>query len=394
MRAFLALMLCLVAGSLSAHTRSVSHSFLTIEDDNASVRFVITALEMTRIGVLPDQPDLPGALADIGAVLTNAVQLFDAHGKCRSVSALPPERLAGEIIHQWRIECAGPPRGMVNTLFADTGIAHTHFASIRRDGGTPIAAILTPAQPRWQWTGAQAAPVSGIGAFFQLGTQHILSGWDHLTFLLVLLVAATSLREVLLLVTGFTIGHSVTLALAVLGIATPADAAIEAFIALSIIMVALDGAARATRTTRTDPESRIFVATVAGLLILLAAISPVMPWLVVAGILVFALSYGGLAMATHHADGWRLRLFLTCAFGLFHGFGFAGVLTEMSLPVEARVMALLGFNLGVEAGQLLVVALAWPMLHLMRRWRLPLLTAATSVAAGLGVYWYVTRLFG
>ncbi len=94
-----------------------------------------------------------------------------------------------------------------------------------------------------------------------------------------------------------------------------------------------------------------------------------------------------------------LRLALAFAFGLVHGFGFAGVLAEMSLPTARLVPALVGFNLGVELGQLAVVALIWPVLALLARLpdaRLHRVVAEVGSAAvcGIGLYWFVTRTLG
>ncbi len=92
----------------------------------------------------------------------------------------------------------------------------------------------------------------------------------------------------------------------------------------------------------------------------------------------------------------RLRVAIAFAFGLVHGFGFAGVLDELALPRERLLPALFGFNVGVELGQLAIVALAWPLLRALARARVgPLASELASAAVcGLGAFWFVTRAFG
>ena len=385
--ALLLLLACWSVGS-EAHTRSSSHSFWQSGDSGAVVRMVIPQRELTRLGLNPAHP---AYRSEAAALLQDGLRLHDAHGPCRAEAALLPELRDGDLIHRWQLHCQGTPTHVEQRLFANSEVAHSHIASLQRDAAAPDTAILTRNAHTWHWsaehtTETGAAP-KGVTAFFGLGVIHILTGWDHVVFLLALIVVASRLREVVILASGFTVGHSLTLALAVLDIARPASGAVEAFIALSIVLVALDSAVRQDAGVR-----RLAVPTTAALL-LLAALSPVMPWLVVAGIVLATISYMGLS-ARDTAQGATLRLTLTAAFGLFHGFGFAGILNDMALPPESRVLALLGFNLGVETGQLLLLALAWPLLRAANRIRLPLAPAMTASAAGMGIYWYALRLFG
>ncbi|WP_420428407.1 HupE/UreJ family protein [Algiphilus sp.] len=371
-----------------AHTRSSSHSFWQSSDAGAVVRMVIPQQELTRLGLHPSHADYRSEAA---ALLQRGLRLHDAQGPCRAEAALLPELRAGDLIHRWQLHCRGTPSHVELRLFADSDVAHSHVASLQRDADAPDTAVLTRDAHSWHWRADQRADSGnapeGVSAFFALGVIHILTGWDHLVFLLALIVAARRLREVVILATGFTVGHSLTLALAVLDIARPDSGAVEAFIALSIVLVALDSA------VRQDAGARRLAVPLAAALLLLAALSPVMPWLVVAGIVLATISYMGLA-TRDAAQGAALRLTLTAAFGLFHGFGFAGILNDMALPPESRVLALLGFNLGVETGQLLLLAIAWPLLRAANRVRLPLAPAMTASAAGMGVYWYAMRLFG
>lgn len=172
--------------------------------------------------------------------------------------------------------------------------------------------------------------------FFALGVEHILTGFDHLVFLLGLVLVRGSLRSLMAVVTAFTVGHSLSLGLGVLGGWTPSPAIVEPLIALSIVYVGLEDL-----------------------------------W------------------ARELRGRWRLTL----AFGFVHGFGFAGALAEIGVPAGDVGAILVLFNLGVEAGQLAALAVALPILGIVGRalgerpWRRWL--AVAIALAGLG--WFIER---
>lgn len=187
--------------------------------------------------------------------------------------------------------------------------------SIRRLDGTHTERIVSSADPRVGW---QAHDGSSM-AWLRLGAEHVLTGVDHLAFVVGLLLVTGLRRRIVITVTAFTLAHSVTLALAVLDVVRVPPAPVEATIAASIVLVAreaLRAPADATWTRRA-------------------------PWAV------------------------------ALVFGLVHGLGFAGALERSGLPRESLGRALLLFNAGVEIGQLAVVAVAVGAALLVRRWSEP-----------------------
>jgi hydrogenase/urease accessory protein HupE len=180
-----------------------------------------------------------------------------------------------------------------------------------------------------------------IEKFLPSGVHHILIGPDHLLFLVGLLLLGGSIRRLLLIVTAFTLAHSITLSLAALNIFTPPAQIIEPAIALSIVYVGADN---------------LFV-----------------------------------------QGGRDVRAWIAFAFGLIHGFGFANVLRDMELPSRALGWTLFSFNVGVEIGQLLVVATvasALALLHsrsevVSRR----LAFAGSIVVMAAGTFWFIQRVF-
>lgn len=183
----------------------------------------------------------------------------------------------------------------------------------------------------------ERARAAGMLSFVRLGVAHILSGWDHLLFLLVLLLRGGHWLSMAKIVTAFTLAHSVTLALAALEVVALPDRLVEAVIALSIALVAAEN---------------LFLRPVV-----------VRRWLV---------SFG---------------------FGLVHGFGFSSVLRELGLPTTGLLLSLFGFNAGVELGQAAVVALALPALALVRRtrWERRVVWSSSAAILVVGVALFLDR---
>jgi len=181
-----------------------------------------------------------------------------------------------------------------------------------------------------------------VRQYLWLGYTHILpKGLDHILFVLGIFLLSPAWRPVLWQVTTFTIAHSITLGLTIYGIVSLSPAIVEPLIALSITYVAIEN---------------LFTSTLK-------------PW----------------------------RIALVFAFGLLHGMGFAGVLSELGLPRRSFVEALVSFNVGVEAGQLTVIALAVLAVGRFRDrpwYRRRVVVPASCAIAAVGAYWSVRRIFG
>jgi hydrogenase/urease accessory protein HupE len=224
-------------------------------------------------------------------------------------------------------------------IFDVLGADHHTLARIDTSAGTQQFAFTSDSrQARFAIDELGAGP-RGIGSFFVLGIHHILSGYDHLLFLVALLLRGGRFWSLLKIVTAFTVAHSITLSLAVLGVVSIPDRLVEAVIAGSIVWVAVEN-------------------------------------------LVFR-------------DAPARRWVVSFLFGLVHGFGFAAALDPLGLPPARLALALLGFNIGVETGQALVVALLLPVLAWSRgkSWEPPLVRTASVAVAVAGLAWLVERVF-
>ncbi len=382
----------------TAHTKSISYSSWVFAPDGASVRVRISLLELSRLGFVVGSEADP---ARVASYLRENLQLLSAGIPCAADAPIQLSAPEGWTHFEWRVACsASGEQSIRSAILLDVAPSHLHFARVHSDGVPTRERVLSEREPSWAIEPAEPGvrgrvpEGTSISGYLVIGVEHILSGWDHLAFVLALLLLAGSVGEVARLVTGFTIAHSVTLALAVLGVLNPEPAPIEALIGFSIALVAAENAWLLAGGGWWIPGFAVTgVLLMAGFAFFGAG---VVSWLTLFGIAVFSACHFGLLATVRNPR--VLRVAVAFAFGLIHGFGFAGVLSEMSLPTDRLVAALFGFNVGVELGQLAVVLLIWPVLHVLRRSRgerLYALVAETGSAAvcGLGLFWFVTRSF-
>jgi hydrogenase/urease accessory protein HupE len=262
------------------------------------------------------------------------------------VEALTPvtSQLTGSAaVQTWRVRAEGLRGRTLRIVGLETTLTdvlvHVAFA----DGSTWIQR-LTPQQP------ATVVPIQPhawevAGAYLGLGIEHILTGIDHLLFVLALLILTSGTWRLLKTVTAFTVAHSITLGLATLGIVHVPSKPVEAVIALSIVFVA----AEILRARRGQE-----------------GLAARMPWVV------------------------------AFTFGLLHGFGFAGALSEVGLPAGQIPVALLFFNLGVEAGQLLFIAAVLTLIAGARRirtaWPRWVELAPPYAIGSVAMFWVIQRV--
>ncbi len=321
-------LLLLLAGCatlpVQAHESRPAYLQLTLAaDDTVDLLLKVPALGEKRFGLYPRLP------ANCASVAEPVSAFFDNAYTERS-----------------RFRCAGGMEGRV--VFMD-GLASTLtdvLVRVEKADGSVQIGRMTPSDPSLE---VEASPsMLGIAAtYLSIGMEHILSGIDHLAFVLALLILVRSVRTLVWTITAFTAAHSLTLAAATLGVIRVQQAPIEAVIALSIVFVA----AEIVHARRGKP-----------------GLAQQKPWIV------------------------------AFTFGLLHGLGFAGALVEVGLPEQSVPLALLFFNLGVEVGQLAFIVLALAVIALGRRWlKTTLDWAPTATAYAIGTvasYWMIERVVG
>ena len=286
-----------------------------------------------------------------------------ARERARIVALIEPRlglRTGGEpLALEWHGIEAAPDRDAVRLAFRAPGAVrgsvavrahlfpydplHQTFLNVYEEGSLRQQAVFNAAgAERTYYRGTAQGAAAVVGTFVPAGVHHILIGPDHILFLVGLLLLGGGPWALVRIVTAFTIGHSLTLSLAALDLVSPPATLVEPAIALSIVFVGADN---------------LLVGT----------------------------------------SGRDVRAWIALAFGLVHGFGFASVLREFGLPPEALAWSLFSFNVGVEAGQLLIVlAIAGALALVRRRNRLAaqrLAFAGSLVVMAAGAYWFVERVF-
>ncbi|MEE9606098.1 MAG: HupE/UreJ family protein [Myxococcota bacterium] len=404
--------LVLPAAQAWAHARSSSTSSWQLESGPASSSARVTARASWRDlqGVLPQLAGATPAILDTRADIVAAVDAYFTE-RFRLYAAGAPCEVAGPVVaapspdpmqlsRAWRVRCAGPgPSAIRIDAFFEAFPGHFHLARVSRADGSVIERVFVLGDSTLALAPETAgAPARGSGVldYLLLGIEHIATGADHLAFLLALLLLGVSVFEVATIVTGFTVAHSITLALGVLGVIEPAAAAIEALIGLSIAVVALENFALTVGpATRRGIEGCLAAGVALAALGAAAGLLRV-PAVALAGIGIFAFAY--LRLLHHVERPARMRWFVALVFGLIHGFGFAGLLGSIGLPPGRVAPALFGFNLGVEIGQLAIVAAVWPLLRLALRGGEPRRTlwvqAGSTPILAAGVFWFLTRAIG
>lgn len=242
-----------------------------------------------------------------------------------------------------RFDLAGAP-GMIaiDARMFPYDVTHQTFINFYDDETLRTQAILDSSRTHIEYfAGTRQGTFAVVRRFIPAGVHHILIGPDHLLFLIGLLLLGGSIRRLALVISAFTVAHSITLSLAALNIVTPPARIVEPAIALSIVYVGADN-------------------------------------LMIRG-------------------GRDVRAWIAFAFGFIHGFGFANVLREMDLPRRALGWSLFSFNVGVEIGQLVVVIVVATTLAALRSRSEAagrrLAFAGSLVVIAAGAFWFIQRVF-
>jgi hydrogenase/urease accessory protein HupE len=337
-----------IAAMASAHTGgSTGFASLTVREN--SVRY--------RVGLYPKT--LPAAITELLLAAQTGDEdarerLFRLYRERLTIVAdgtrcavgqaqiLPPDAEPDRVMLVVDFACAGHIHDLALRDDTFDVLGADHHTLVRIEAGGEVHQLaFEPMNREGRVTiTTRGATSRGGTSFFLLGMHHILSGWDHLLFLLALLLRGGTILTLLKIVTAFTVAHSVTLALAVFDVVTLPSRLVESVIALSIAFVAAENLV----------PRRAFSA----------------------------------------------RWAVSFCFGLVHGFGFSAALRELGLPSTGLATSLLAFNLGVEAGQAMVVAAAMPLLLLLlrrARWGSLLTRACSLTILVIGLALSVGRIF-
>jgi hydrogenase/urease accessory protein HupE len=320
-----------------AHVTSTGLARVSVEGGEVSYRLTLV------LGELPDEPRRLLAAAaggdaraaeQVAEELRRRAIVAIGGNACRPGRALIRGSGLGDgrVDLELALHCPSPGRRLA-VRDGWPGLLGEHYRTLARvdAGAQGHELVLTRESPEAEVDLGVAAPTGRL-AFVRMGLEHILSGWDHLLFLAALLLRGGTLLTLLKIITAFTLAHSVTLVLATLGLVSVPARLVEPAVAASIVWVALENF-----RARETPSHR---------------------WVV------------------------------SFVFGLVHGLAFATALQELSLPPGRLAWALVGFNVGVEAGQALALVVAFPVLLWLRRasWGAAAVRVASGLIAAAGAY--------
>lgn len=383
----------LIASTALAHTKSETHSVWEIQGNRVQLEFTIPLTESARLAQAgEEQPPNDHVLE----YLHNHLGATSAGKSCAVTRSHAMAATSQFRRFEFEFTCPGKDDiALQSSAFFELVPSHVTFAQIKTADGQFVEQMFTQDQREVRAAAGDARMRdASFFDYIRLGIEHIFTGPDHMSFMLGLVLISRRVRDLLFVVTGFTLGHSVTLALAVTGALRPNAEYIDALVGLTILMIGAENIALATRKSG-------FVAAAIGLPIVAMAVASLfhigtLPPLLLIGSALLCANY--LLISGHMADTGRLRLVVTLLFGLIHGFGFASTLLEMQLPPDKLAQILVGFNVGVELAQLCVVLGLVGFAALLVRIKLALprrvvIDYAGSALVAVGTFWFISRSF-
>lgn len=372
----LILFACLFSLSAEAHRLNEHYIYLDVAEERLQGHFDYALTDLDKVFALdadgdgiPTQAEYPPKAAQVEAELQSRLRFFhDGKTYPVKVTGSKTDRFGKRDFAQVFFDVPGlqpvPSHIEVEYQFAYQGLESTHRSMLLIENNprtntvaneANVSLIFGPGEERQNLSLVPIPWTDTLKTFIRHGAWHIWIGLDHILFIIALLlpsvmvlrdrrwVAAEDFRTafifVIKVITLFTVAHSITLSLAALGVARLPERLVEAVIAGSIIVVALNN------------------------------IYPFLlryTWLVVFG------------------------------FGLFHGLGFANVLSPLGVQKGSLAMSLIGFNIGVELGQLAIIAATFPLLFIIRNWqpyRFSVLALGSAVLVTISAFWFVERAF-
>lgn len=388
----LSVFLLAAQSGLEAHSIGRSSSYWTENNEGVDVRWAMSAREFetlfdVKIDAVPGAGRLDNQLAQFLAI-DMAVDscLIDQS----SFSVVP----GGDVSIDFHLNCV-PDQVSFKGLFRENA-RHVHLAHVRPVNGEIFDRLITndTSELGFEAMAEEEGVAANTISYIKLGFLHILEGFDHLAFLIALLLIVRDIRSLFWVISGFTVGHSITLIFGSLNILAAVPEIIEPLIAFSIAFTAWD----AVISKSDAPHKPLFIGILSVIILFaidmnLNAQIPLIAW---AG--VFLLSTGVWMFALQGEEKSRKILpAVTIGFGLIHGFGFAGVLADIGLPAEGKFPALFGFNVGVELGQLAFVAVMLLIASLgglmSKKTNDGLQTIIALAVIGLGLFWFAERVF-
>jgi len=377
-----------------SHQRSESYSKWSVEEDeNHTLVNVAFTIRLSNLNKL--EGPLVGEWED--RISTYIISSFTTDSDClqESKHRVMTSRTDDIFRVSWTLSCNQMLEEIKTNIFFDRDPTHSHIARYIYDSNLSTEKLFTTQTKTWNLKDIYSSKESSVNSSFKeyvlLGIKHISTGYDHLAFLFGLLLLNQRLKRLVLAITGFTLGHSLTLSLAVLDLVRPVNSFIEALIGFSIALLGLEFLIRHSKSNSTYVKNISYFLFL--FLLLYFIFSGGSNSLGLVGLFIFSFCY--LTLVSKNLSSF-FSLFIASIFGLIHGFGFGGFLFEVGFSEDNILKTLFGFNLGVEIGQLMAMSLFILIIFGISKLDIknkeyinPLL--ATFLVT-LGTYWFVYRV--
>ena len=377
-----------------SHQRSESYSKWSVEEDeNHTLVNVAFTIRLSNLNKL--EGPLVGEWED--RISAYIISSFTTDSDClqESKHRVMTSRADDIFRVSWTLSCNQMLEEIKTNVFFDRDPTHSHIARYIYDLNLSTEKLFTTQTKAWNLKDIYSSKESSVNSSFKeyvlLGIKHISTGYDHLAFLFGLLLLNQRLKRLVLAITGFTLGHSLTLSLAVLDLVRPVNSFIEALIGFSIALLGLEFLIRHSKGNSTYVKNISYFLFL--FLLLYFIFSGGSNSLGLVGLFIFSFCY--LTLVSKNLSSF-FSLFIASIFGLIHGFGFGGFLFDVGFSEDNILKTLFGFNLGVEIGQLMAMSLFILIIFGISKLDIknkeyinPLL--ATFLVT-LGTYWFVYRV--
>ena len=377
-----------------SHQRSESYSKWSVEEDeNHTLVNVAFTIRLSNLNKL--EGPLVGEWED--RISAYIISSFTTDSDClqESKHRVMTSRADDIFRVSWTLSCNQMLEEIKTNVFFDRDPTHSHIARYIYDSNLSTEKLFTTQTKTWNLKDIYSSKESSVNSSFKeyvlLGIKHISTGYDHLAFLFGLLLLNQRLKRLVLAITGFTLGHSLTLSLAVLDLVRPVNSFIEALIGFSIALLGLEFLIRHSKSNSTYVKNISYFLFL--FLLLYFIFSGGSNSLGLLGLFIFSFCY--LTLVSKNLSSF-FSLFIASIFGLIHGFGFGGFLFDVGFSEDNILKTLFGFNLGVEIGQLMAMSLFILIIFGISKLDIknkeyinPLL--ATFLVT-LGTYWFVYRV--
>ena len=387
-----------------AHYFSESYSNWVISDNKVSATFTILKLEATRVLQIDKFQEIgqEKQLSE-GEVFLEyfkpRISVLESSKECLLDNE--PSLINGkDEYHTIELSylCASTNSiKIINNVLFDIAQSHVHLSRISINDQILEKALFYNDQTIFindLKTKKEKSFVDSLTNFISTGMNHILTGFDHLIFLMGLIILVNNFKHLLIVITGFTLGHSITLALVALNIVVPNTLMIEALIGFTILFIAAEYMMK---------EEKNFIPIIAILLSILtfAAISSLflqisMTLISFMALILITIGYFGILRNLENKGSFRV--IITSLFGVIHGFGFGTFLFNSEFDQTNIISALFGFNLGVEIGQIIFlmifILLNLSLIKLLKsKNHQYLMQTLMIIVSSLGFYWFIQRLY-